>query len=251
MITNLGLAQHQVNFIFEYQDPAGDVLKYNATVNGTPVEDDSAFDGLEIKWIYSQEDGGGNVILKMDLKAKNKFINEDNTKYVFRILTSPENTTGFNITYNNQSTVLSPFSPEGIGTSVDISQFVTFEREKGDEVMLIEVPISSYLDNIFYFSLDAYSMKVTNNATYLDYISEIPGHPEYISSEVEAAEDLENSKEYDENGKENSGDNQDEDGTSFTTKLAIGSIIIIMLIIIALVWLAKKRKQPQFTTKRA
>ena len=103
IITNLTSTTAQsgtINFIFDYQDPAGDVLMFNATENGTPVEGGTEVDSLDIKWINSKEDGSGNVILTMDLKGKNRFTNEDETKYVFRILTSPDNSTGYNITYS-------------------------------------------------------------------------------------------------------------------------------------------------------
>ena len=114
-------AQEVVDFNLEpYQDPAGDVMKYNATINGEAVADILEYDSLDFKWIYCEEDGLGNVVLTKDLKAKNKFLNEDQTKYVFRILTLPDNSTGYNITYKNQTAIMVPFSPQGNGTTINI-----------------------------------------------------------------------------------------------------------------------------------
>ncbi len=207
---NPSVAQNRaaVNFTFEHQDPAGDVLKFNATLNGTTI-DDPSFEALDIKWIYSNKDMLGNILLEMDLKAKNKFINEDETKYVFRILTTSDNSTGYNITYKNETAVLMPFSPLGNGTPIDIFGNVSFTRDRGDELMRITISISQYLGNITYYGLDAYSLKIIDNATYLDYISELPGHPEYVNPEVEEGENIDTG---------NTGDNKetDEKGAPFS-----------------------------------
>jgi hypothetical protein len=223
------------SFTFDHQDPAGDVLIYNATENGTPVTN-SFYEPLDIKWLYSEKDGLGNVLLTMDLKSKNKFFNRDDTKYVVRIITTPDNSTGYNITYINQSTILKPFSLAGNGTSVDFSTNVSFNHEKGDEMMVVRVRISTYLSDTEHYWLDAYSMMNATNATYLDYISELPGHPEYVNPEVEKSENLEN-------GKVNNDDKNDNGGNSIIIGAVTGIIIIISLLIVILIWFAKKSKR--------
>ena len=234
---NLSVAQSRafVNFTYEYQDPAGDVLKFNATINGTPTADPS-FEVLDIKWIYSNKDTLGNILLEMDLKAKNKFINEDETKYVFRILTTSNNSTGYNITYKNETAILMPFSPAGNGTPVDIYGNVSFIHNKGDEMMQITISISQYLRNISYYRLDAYSLKIIENATYLDYISELPGHPEYVNPEVEEGENI------DTGGSGESGE-PDEKGDTLILWIAILIIIMVILVIVFLFRNAMKRNQ--------
>lgn len=180
----------EVDLTFDHQDPSGDVMKYNATLDGVNAEDEPGVDSLDIKWVYTELDGRGNLVLTMDLKAKSKFLNENSAKYVFRLITTADDRTGYNITYSNGSCELAPFSAVGNGTSVDIMDKVSFEKDKGNEMLNIEVPVVEYLHNISYFNVDAYSMRVLDNATYLDYISELPGHPEYVDAGVEEEEEL-------------------------------------------------------------
>jgi hypothetical protein len=205
-----------LTFNYDHQDPAGDVLIYNATSNGTPVAGEEEFDPLDIKWI--------NVV--MDLKGKNKFINEDNTKYVYRIFNSPDNTTGFNITYTNGLAIINYFSPEGNGTTSDFTDQITFTFEKGDEKMEAEISKLEYLNNITYFGVDAYSMKVTSNATYIDYISELPGHPEYVNPEVEEGENL------DDGSNDDGVKGEDKDSSTFIWMGLIAGILIVVAVII-------------------
>lgn len=234
---NPSVAQSQavVNFTFEHQDPAGDVLKFNATLNGTPT-DDPSFEALDIKWIYSNKDSLGNILFEMDLKSKNKFINENETKYVLRILTTSDNSIGYNITYKNETAVLVPFTPKGNGTPIDILGNLSFIRDKGDEIMQITISISQYLSDISYFGVDAYSLKIIKNATYLDYISELPGHPEYVNPEVEEGENIDTG---------NTEDNKetDEKGAPFILWLAILIIILILFVMVVLIWNARKHRQ--------
>jgi hypothetical protein len=224
-----------VDFTFEHQDPAGDVLKFNATINGTPT-DDPSFEALDIKWIYSNKDSSGNILFEIDLKSKNKFINEDETKYVLRILTTSDNSTGYNITYKNETAVLVPFTSAGNGTPVDIIGNVSFSRDKGDEIMQITISISKYLSDISYFGVDAYSLKIIENATYLDYISELPGHPEYVNPEVGEGENIDTG---------GSGDDgkTDESGAPFILWIAILIIIIVVILLVVLMWNAKKYRE--------
>ena len=221
-------------FIFDYQDPAGDVLIFNSTENGTLIADPLT-DGLDIKWVFSSVDNNDYLEIKMDLKAKEKFINEVGTKYVFRLFTAQDNSTGYNITYKNQVAILTPFSDQGNGTEKDISTAVSFTSEKGDEIMVISISVATYFQNVTCFSIDAYSMRVTNNATYLDYISELPGHPEYINPEVEAQENLDGG---------GSDDKSDDNGNSQTLVIIFVIVgIVIVLVILIFLWLVKKSKQ--------
>lgn len=219
----------QDKYVLEYQDPAGDVLKFNATINGEAV-DDPEVEALDIKWIYSEADGQGNVILKIDLKSKLKFINEDETKYVLRILTRADNKTGYNITYTNQTATLVPFSPQGNGTAVDYISSITFDQNRGDEMMVVTISISEYLNNITYFNTDAYSMTILDNATFLDYTSELPGHPEYVDPNVESGENLDDGADSD--------SDKDGDGSSSRDSLALvaGAIAAILIVIVLLIW---------------
>jgi hypothetical protein len=221
-------------FVYDHQDPAGDVLKYNATVNGEAISDISGYDALDFKWVHSEPDGSGNIVLTMDLKSKNKFLNEDETKYVFRMLTSEDNSTGYNITYTNNSAILVPFSDEGNGTAIDITSSVSFDRDKGDEIMRISLLISKYLTNVTYFNLDAYSMKTLDNATYIDYISELPGHPEYISPDVADTENLDGDKD---------GDSKTDDSGSGTFAIAAVIGVVVLFVIILMIFLMKKQKK--------
>jgi hypothetical protein len=231
-----GLAQVPSNdiFIMDYQDPAGDVMIYNSTENGTLITD-TLTEGLDIKWVFSRVNNDGNLELNLDLKAKEKFINDAQTKYVFRLFTAPDNSTGYNITYQNQITILTPFSDQGNGTEKDISSDVSFTRDKGDEIMVISILVTTYFQNVTHFGLDAYSMKVTDNATYLDYISELPGHPEYVNPQVEEQENLDG-------GDPDDKSNEDSNSQTLWIILAIVGIVIVLLVLIFL-WLLKKSKQ--------
>jgi hypothetical protein len=223
------------SFIYDHQDPAGDVLKFNATENGTTATD-PFFDPLDIKWLYSEEDGNGNVLITTDLKAKNHFFNREDTKYVFRILTSKDNSTGYNITYKNGTAVMNSFSPAKNGSKTNIDANVTFVKDKGDEIMEITISISKYLSDIDYYGLDAYSMMVLPNATYLDYISELPGHPEYVSPDVKESEDL--------NGSGDAEDDEDDSDNNATFFIVVIMIIVIIIIVVMviLIWLLKRSK---------
>ena len=232
-------AQGDIVYTFEHTDPAGDVLKYNATLNGTASED---FEGMDIKHLNSER-SGDDLIMEMNLKAKEKFRKEDETKYVFRILTSPDNSTGYNITYRNGSTTINSFEAGVNGTSVDISDNVTFVRDKGDEAMQITLVIPTYLDNITHYGLDAYSLMITHNATYLDYISELPGHPTYVNPEVADEEDLPTVDDDDDDD-----DKKDENSVllfiGIGICLIIGVIVVAILIVVGLmIFVIKKSKK--------
>jgi hypothetical protein len=191
---------------------------------------------LDIKWINSKEDGKGNVVLSMDLKSKNKFINHENTKYVFRILTSSDNSTGYNITYSNGTAKMNSFTDSGNGSVVDLTDKVSFSIDRGDEKMDIHISKALYLPDITYYNLDAYSMQIFKNSTLLDYISELPGHPEYVNPEVEEAEDLDKN----ENDGDNSNSGEDKETSSV---LWLGLIAVIVIVVIIVIILAKKKRK--------
>ena len=222
------------SFVFEHQDPAGDVMMFNATENGTTTAE-AFYDALDIKWLYSEEDGNVNVLITTDLKAKNKFFNRDDTKYVFRILTAEDNRTGYNITYSNRTAIMNSFSPAGNGTKINIMANVTFNQDKGDEMMEITISISKYLSNISHYDLDAYSMMTRSNATYLDYISELPGHPEYVNPEVKESENLDGG----DDGKED--DDTDNNASIFFAVIMV-VVIVIIVVVVLMIWLIKRSR---------
>lgn len=232
--TSLAQIPPDIMLVYDHQDPAGDVLKYNSSVNGEAIADISNYDSLDFKWVHSEPDGNGNIVLTMDLKSKNKFTNEDETKYVFRMLTAEDNSTGYNITYTNETAVLVPFSPAGNGTAVDIYTSVSFDRDRGDEIMRITLSIVDYLSGIEFFKLDAYSMKTLNNTAYIDYISELPGHPEYINPDVAGGENID--------GGDTGNSKTEDSGTSMVPVFAIIGVVVL-LVLILLIWLIKKQKK--------
>ncbi|MCK5562403.1 MAG: hypothetical protein KAJ51_17515, partial [Thermoplasmata archaeon] len=103
------------------------------------------------------------------------------------------------------------------------------------------ISIEKYLDRIFYFGLDAYSIRVTGNATYLDYISELPGHPEYVSPVVEADEGLDGG----DDGKGESSSDSDSDSTGLIIGLVIGIVAVVLIVLILLAMFTKRRRQEQ------
>jgi hypothetical protein len=220
-------------FSFEYQDPAGDVLLYNITSNGTTTEKS----GLDMKWIRSWEDEHCNVIITVDLKSKDKFIDDNSTKYVVRVLTSPDNSTGFNITYRNHTAELVFFNMTGELNRYEFSSNVSVDEERDDEIMKMEVNITRYLPNVSYFNIDAYTMMVTSNSTYLDYISQLPGHPEYVDPGVEESEDLDNSE-----------DEQNDEGPNLVpliifVLLILGLMVIVFIFAVLFINSSKRKKE--------
>lgn len=218
-------------FTLEYQDPAGDILFFNETNNGTTTE----MMGLDIKWIRSSVDGEGNVVISIDLKARERFIIDNSTKYVLRVFTAPDNSTGFNITYRNETVELVTFNTTGEGEKIDLSANMTFNNERDDEILEIEVQISRFLENVSYFNIDAYSMMITDNATYLDYTGQMPGHPEYVDPVVEESEGLDP-------GDDKNGSDDDPNYVPLIIFSVVLFIIVVIGIIIALMVIMLKRK---------
>ena len=214
----------------EYQDPAGDILFFNETNNGTTTE----MMGLDIKWIRSSVDGEGNVVISIDLKARERFIIDNSTKYVLRVFTTPDNSTGFNITYMNETVELVTFNTTGGGEKIDLSANLTFNNGKDDEILEIEVQISRFLENVSYFNIDAYSMMITDNATYLDYTGQMPGHPEYVDPVVEESEGLDQ-------GDDKTGSDDDPNYAPFIILSAVLFIVFVIGALIAFMILKGKK----------
>ncbi len=160
-----------VNYELTYQDPAEDVLHFNETWH--LVEDDNPYLQIDLKRLESYNDTDGNVVLR--LKARNNQIIEEsnNTSYVFRIYTKEDNSTGYNITYINEITTITDFNNT---VEDDLTAETSIINEQGD-VLLVNISKNDYLNNISYFNIDAFSWKEEGNHTFIDYISEVPGHP--------------------------------------------------------------------------
>jgi hypothetical protein len=162
---------YPVDYEIDYPDPAGDVLKFNeswsqvGTVETQPQ--------IDIKWLRSANDTLGNVVLRMEFKNNLVIEKSNETRYVFRIFTSQDNSTGYNVTYQNETTIIINFNHT---MEEDITSNTSVIDDNG-EILLVEISKNKYLDNNSYFNLDAFTWKEQGNMTYIDYNSEIPGHP--------------------------------------------------------------------------
>ncbi len=187
MLVIAGCVTADVNYEYTHQDPAGDVLEFNETwSNLGPVDNQTQID---IKWLRSANDTMGNVVLRLEFK-NNQVIDESNdTRYVFRIFTSEDNSTGYNVTYINGSTTISNLNKT---LEEDITTNTSIINEHG-EVLLVEISKNRYLSNTTHFNADAYTWTDKGNRTYIDYVSEIPGHPGETGTVVD--QDNGNSKE--------------------------------------------------------
>jgi hypothetical protein len=207
-----------VGYELTYQDPAGDVLKFNETwTNQGSVDSESQID---LKWLKSSNDTLGNVSIRMEFK-NNQVIEESNeTKYVIRIFTSQDNSTGYNITYKKGSSMISSF--DNI-TQEDMTSNTSKIQDKG-EVLVVKVSKSRYLHNISHFNIDAYTWKEHDDLTYIDYVSEIPGHPEDTGSVVDQE---------DKDPKEEKGFLE---GICPLPTIIILAILIVIIIVIVILW---------------
>lgn len=169
----------EVNYEMTYQDPAGDVLEFNETWSNKGTVDSQS--QMDIKWLRSLPDTTGNVTLRLEFR-NNQLIEESNeTKYVFRIFTNQDNSTGYNITYRNGATSISNFNNT---FQEDMSSNTSKINDKG-EVLVVKVSKDKYLLNISHYNVDAFTWKEQGNTTYIDYVSEIPGHPADTGSVVD------------------------------------------------------------------
>jgi hypothetical protein len=169
----------EIEYDLTYQDPAGDVLEFNETWSNRGTVDSQS--QIDIKWLISSEGTADNMSLRLEFK-NNQIIEESNeTKYVFRIFTSQDNSTGYNITYMNGSSFIANFNKT---FHEDMSSNTSKINDKG-EVLVIKVLKNRYLLNISYYNIDAFTWKGQGNKTYIDYVSEIPGHPADTGSVVD------------------------------------------------------------------
>jgi hypothetical protein len=174
----------EVDYDLTYQDPAGDVLRFNETWTEKGTVDSQW--KIDIKWLRS-EDETGNVSLRMEFK-NNQVIEESNeTKYVFRIFTGYDNSTGYNITFRNSTCFISDFNET---SSEDMTSNTTIIDDNG-EVLIVKVSKTRYLMNITHYNIDGFTWKEQGNETFIDYVSEIPGHPADTGTVVEQEEDPE------------------------------------------------------------
>jgi hypothetical protein len=172
-----------VDYELTYQDPAGDVLRFNETWSDKGTVDSQA--KIDIKWLRSADEVTGNVSLRMEFK-NNQVIEESNeTKYVFRIFTSQDNSTGYNITYKNGTSFISDFNET---LMEDMSSNTSIIDDNG-EVLIVKVSKNRYLPNITHYNVDGFTWKESGNETFIDYVSEIPGHPADTGTVVDQEDD--------------------------------------------------------------
>jgi hypothetical protein len=172
----------QVDYDLTYQDPAGDVLRFNETWTEKGTVDSQS--KIDIKWLRSEYETA-NVSLRMEFK-NNQVIEESNgTKYVFRVFTSHDNSTGYNITYRNGTSFISDFNET---FQEDMTVNTTIVNDNG-EVIIIKVSKGRYLANITHYNIDGFTWKESGNETFIDYVSEIPGHPADTGTVVDQEED--------------------------------------------------------------
>ncbi len=216
VIPNMVLAE--VDYEIDYQDPAGDVLEFNESWSQVGVVETQP--QIDLKWLRSSNDTQGNVVLRMEFK-NNQIIEKSNeTRYVFRIFTSQDNSIGYNVTYQNETAIITNFN-NTLEENITISTSII--DDNGD-VLLVEISKIKYLDNITYFNIDAFTWKEQGNMTYIDYVSEIPGHPGETGDVVD----------------QRNGESEDEKGLFDDLcgiPLVLIIVVIIILVIIILVYL--------------
>jgi len=204
-------AHADVDFETDYQDPAEDVIEFNETWSnvGFAVGQDQ----VDIKGLESENDTSGNVVLTLDLKGKSKIEMSNQTKYVFRIFTSQDNSTGYNITFINGTAKITNWN-----NTVEDDITINASTADDDELLVVEVSKNKYLSNITYFNIDAYTWMEEWNRTFIDYVSEIPGHPGQTGDVVDQED----------------GESDDEKGF-FDDLCGIPLILIIVVIIIIVI----------------
>jgi hypothetical protein len=107
----------------------------------------------------------------------------------------------------------------------DITTNVSILDEQG-EIIVVDISKSRYLSNITYFNIDAYTWKEQGNYTYIDYVSEIPGHPGQTGDVID----------------DGNGDEEDNGFFGFLCALPlILWIVVIIIIVIIIVILLKRR----------
>jgi hypothetical protein len=154
-----------------YQDPAGDVLVFNATWHNTGTIDTEP--RIDMKWLKTSNDSYGNVVLRLEVKNNQVLEKTNYTMYVFRIFTKEDNSTGYNVTYKNGTTIITNFNNT---IEDDLTAETSIINDNG-EVLQVNISKTEYLNGISYFNIDAFTWKEHGDFKYIDYISEVPGHP--------------------------------------------------------------------------
>jgi hypothetical protein len=219
VIFSSGIVSADLVYELDYQDPAEDVLEFNET--WSKQEDVKTQPQIDLKWLRSSNDTSDNVTIRMEFKNDQVIEISNDTKYVIRIFTSSDNSTGYNITYINGSSTILSFDNV---TREDMTSNTSIIDDKKGEVLEVKVSKNRYLNNITYYNIDAFTWKETSNRTYIDYISEIPGHPADTGTVVDQEDE----------------ESQKEEGILDTlcsmTWLLILIILIIIIVIIAVLW---------------
>jgi hypothetical protein len=222
MLAIIGCVVGEVNYdLPPYQDPAGDVLEFNETWSQVGQVDNQS--QIDIKWLRSSNDSLNNVVLRMEFKSKQVIEISNETRYVYRIFTKADNSTGYNITHINGSTTISNLNNT---LEEDMTANTSIIDEQG-EILVVKVSKSRYLNNITYFNIDAYTWKEQGNYTYIDYVSEIPGHPGATGTVVE-----------DGNGE----DEEDKGFLGFLCALPLILWILVIIIIVVIIAILLKRR---------
>lgn len=205
----------EVAYEYDYQDPAGDVLEFNETWTNKGTVDSQP--QMDMKWLRSSNDSSDNVTIRMEFRNNQVIEISNNTKYVIRIFTSQDNSTGYNITFINGSSTILSFDNV---TLEDMTSNTSIIDDKG-EILVVKVSKSKYLNNISYYNIDAFTWKEHRDKTYIDYISEIPGHPADTGTVVDQEND----------------DSKKEQGI-FDNLCSIPWIIILVILIIIIIVIA-------------
>lgn len=177
---------------------------------------------IDIKWLRSSNDTSGNVVLRLEFR-KHQIIEQSNeTKYVFRIFTKEDNSTGYNITYINGSANITDFN---YTLEEDMTSNISIINDQG-EILTVKVSKSRYLSNITHFNIDAFTWKEQGNSTYIDYVSEIPGHPGQTGTVVD----------------QDGNDSKDDSGIlGFLCSIPIILFLIIIVVIIVIIVIILRR----------
>ncbi len=224
MLAIIGCVVGEVNYdLPPYQDPAGDVIEFDETwsVIDDEVENQPQID---IKRLNSSIDILGNVVLRLKFKGNQIIEISNETKYVYRIFTKADNSTGYNITYINGSATISNFNNT---FEEDMTANTSIVKVQQDEVLEVNVSKNKYLNNITYFNIDAYTWKEHGNHTFIDYVCEIPGHPGETGTVID-----------DGNGE----DEEDEGFFGFLCALPLILWIVVIIIIVIIIAILLKRR---------
>jgi hypothetical protein len=224
-------ASMAVTYEFDYNgEPAGDVKRFNEYGNVT-ISDE--YPEIDLKKFETQNGTGDNWTFTLGTKAK-RFTTSEGVKYVIRIFTRSDNSTGYNITYRNGSIEIARFIGDDEQTPEDISDLGGIVKVKNEELLIIDVPKTKYLlgESLTFLNVDAFSWMEVGNFTYIDYIHNLPGNPGTIAPDIAEDPDLSGGS---------SGDDDSDKGGS--TMLILIPIIIIVIVVILLLILMRSKKK--------